>query len=224
MAGTSNLIGTSWIERKAKAAEAGDLAARDQLISAYQREVKRANERARALDRKGYNTGALMQYRKGIDGQFLPQGKTLDIDDMVRNMKRAEKFMKAKTSTIKGENERRSKMFDALRTPQRDKRGRYKQGGAFIKPPPEGMTKLQQERALSRFLTNKHFEELKKNLGSNIIKEASDAINSGIPVGRLSRLFNEYVQENANMPEGELKYDLRQMWGTFTSGKKHMGA
>lgn len=222
MASTINLVGESWIKRKAKAAEAGDAAAMEQLRNVYYREVKTANQRARALDKKGYNTGALIQYRKNLDGQFLSQSKNLEVEDMVRNLKRAEKFMKAKTSKISGENERMAKVYDSLRKPKRDKRGRIV-SSAFIKPPPEGMTKFQQERALSQFFKNKHFEELKKNLGSNIIKEAADAINRGIPVIRLSRLYNEYVRENEGLSAKEKKYDLDILWNTYKSGKMHMG-
>lgn len=211
---SSNLIGTSWINRTATAAENGDLRALQNLQNAYVREVKRANERARSFDKKGISSGALAKYRKGIDGNFLSQSKNLDIDTMVKNMKRAETFMKEKTSTIKGAMEANRKAFETMSKPKRDKRGRITQQ-AFIKPPPEGMSKLQQERALNRFLTNKHFEELKKNFGSNIISQVADAINKGIPVGRLSRLYNEYLNSGKNA-------DLDMVWNSFISGRKHI--
>lgn len=208
------IIGTAWINRKAKAAESGDPEALEQLRTQYVKEVKRANERAREFDRRGMTSGALTTYRKGIDGNFLSQSKKLDIDTMVSNLKRAEKMLKAKTGKVSGELERRHKSYLTMTKPKRDKRGRIT-AQAFIKPPPEGMSKLQQEQALNRFLSNKHFEELKKNLGSNVIKEAADAINRGIPVGRLSRLYNEYVRSNE-------KTDIRAIWNAFTTGEKHI--
>lgn len=210
----SIIIGTSWINRKAKAAERGDPEALEQLRTQYVKEVKRANQNARNLDRHGMDTGALKQYRKNLDGNFISQSKNLDIDTMVSNMKRAEKFLKAKTSTVTGELERQHNQYLALTKPKRDKRGRIT-AQSFVKPPPEGMSKLQQERALNRFLSNKHFEELKKNFGSNVIAQAADAINQGVPVGRLSRLYNEYVRA------GE-RADLDMVWNAFTSGEKHI--
>lgn len=210
----SIIIGTSWINRKAKAAERGDPEALKQLQNQYVREVKRANERARNLDRHGLDTGALKQYRKNLDGNFISQSRNLEIDEMVAGLKRAEKFLKSQTSTVSGEMERRHKNYMSLTKPKRDKRGRII-SQSFVKPPPEGMSKLQQERALNRFLSNKHFEELKKTLGTNVIKEAADAINQGIPVIRLSRLYNEYVRSNE-------KTDIRAIWSAFTTGEKHI--
>ena len=102
---TSIIIGEAWINRTAKAAENNDSAALEQLRSRYVREVKRANQRARTFDQKGMSSPALTQYRKNLDGNFLSQSKNLDIDTMVKNMKRAEKFLKAKTGTIRGEME-----------------------------------------------------------------------------------------------------------------------
>lgn len=211
---SSIIIGTSWINRKAKAAERGDPEALKQLQNQYVREVKRANERARNLDKHGLDTGALKQYRKNLDGNFISQSRNLEIDEMVAGLKKAEKFLKSQTSTVSGEMERRHKNYMSLTKPKRDKRGRII-SQSFVKPPPEGMSKLQQERALNRFLSNKHFEELKKTLGTNVIKEAADAINQGIPVIRLSRLYNEYVRSNE-------KTDIRAIWSAFTTGEKHI--
>ena len=212
---SSIIIGTAWINRTAKQAESGNEAALKSLQNRYVREVKRANERARNLDKHGLDTGALKQYRRNIDGNFLSQSKNLDIDTMVSNLKRAEKFLKSQTSTVSGEMKRRHKNYLTLTKPKRDKRGRII-AQSFVKPPPEGMSKLQHERSLNRFLSNKHFEELKKNFGSNIISQASDAINRGVPVGRLSRLYNEYVRA------GKDNADLDMVWNAFTSGEKHI--
>lgn len=212
---SSIIIGSAWINRTAKQAESGNEAALRNLQNRYVREVKRANERARNLDRHGLDTGALKQYRRNLDGNFLSQSKNLDIDTMVSNLKRAEKFLKSQTSTVSGEMKRRHENYLTLTKPKRDKRGRII-AQSFVKPPPEGMSKLQQERALNRFLSNKHFEELKKNFGSNIISQASDAINRGVPVGRLSRLYNEYIRA------GEDNADLDMVWNAFTSGEKHI--
>lgn len=212
---SSIIIGSAWINRTAKQAESGNEAALKNLQNRYVREVKRANERARNLDNHGLDTGALKQYRRNLDGNFLSQSKNLDIDTMVSNLKRAEKFLKSQTSTVSGEMKRRHENYLTLTKPKRDKRGRII-AQSFVKPPPEGMSKLQQERALNRFLSNKHFEELKKNFGSNIIAQASDAINRGVPVGRLSRLYNEYIRA------GEDNADLDMVWNAFTSGEKHI--
>lgn len=211
---SSIIIGTSWINRTAKQAESGNEAALKSLQNRYVREVKRANERARNLDKHGLDTGALKQYRRNIDGNFLSQSKNLDIDTMVSNLKRAEKFLKSQTSTVSGEMKRRHENYLTLTKPKRDKRGRII-AQSFVKPPPEGMSKLKQEQALNRFLSNKHFEELKKTLGTNVIKEAADAINQGVPVIRLSRLYNEYVRSNE-------KTDIRAIWSAFTTGQKHI--
>lgn len=214
MAGTSIIIGKAWIDRTAKAAEEGNTEALEHLRNQYIREVKRANQRARTFDRKGVSSAALSQYRRGLEGNYISQSRNLDIGTMVKNLNKAEKFLKAKTSTIFGAREAFHKSFITMTKPKRDKRGRIV-SQAFIKPPPEGMSKLQQERALGRFLSNKHFDELKKNLGSDIIAQAADAINRGIPVGRLSRIYNEYLRSGKDA-------DLDMLWKSFTSGKKHL--
>lgn len=214
MAGTSIIIGKAWIDRTAKAAEEGNTEALEHLRNQYIREVKRANQRARTFDRKGVSSAALSQYRRGLEGNYISQSRNLDIGTMVKNMNKAEKFLKAKTSTISGAREAFHKSFITMTQSKRDKRGRIV-SQAFIKPPPEGMSKLQQERALGRFLSNKHFDELKKNLGSDIIAQAADAINRGIPVGRLSRIYNEYLRSGKDA-------DLDIVWKSFTSGKKHL--
>jgi hypothetical protein len=211
---TSIIIGTAWIDRTAKAAENNNSAALDQLRQQYIKEVKRANQRARTFDAKGMSSPALIQYRKNLDGNFLSQSKNLDIDTMVKNMKRAEKFLKAKTGTIRGEMEAVHKSFETMSKPKRDDRGRIV-SQAFIKPPPEGMSKLEQEKKLARFLKNKNFDELKKNLGSGIIAQAAEAINQGVKVGRLSRLYNEYVRSGKEA-------DLDMVWNAFISGEKHI--
>lgn len=214
MARTAIIIGKAWIDRTAKAAEEGNVEALEHLRNQYLREVKRANQRARTFDRKGVSSAALSQYRRGLEGNYLSQSRNLDIGTMVKNLNKAEKFLKAKTSTISGAREAFHKSFMTMTKPKRDKRGRIV-SQAFIKPPPEGMSKLQQERALGRFLSNKHFDELKKNLGSDIIAQAADAINKGIPVGRLSRIYNEYLRSGKDA-------DLDMVWNAFTSGKKHL--
>lgn len=210
----SIIIGTSWIDRKAKAAENNDSAALEQLRKQYVKEVKRANQRARTFDQKGMSSPALTQFRKNLDGNFLSQSKNLDIDTMVKNMKRAEKFLKAKTGTIRGEMEAVHKSFETMSKPKRDDRGRIV-SQAFIKPPPEGMSKLEQEKKLARLLKNKNFDELKKNLGSGIIAQAAEAINQGVKVGRLSRLYNEYARSGKEA-------DLDMVWNAFISGEKHL--
>ena len=211
---SSIIIGKAWIDRTAKAAEEGNTEALEHLKNQYIREVKRANQRARTFDRKGVSSAALSQYRRGLEGNYLSQSRNLDIGTMVKNLNKAEKFLKAKTSTISGAREAFHKSFITMTQPKRDKRGRIV-SQAFIKPPPEGMSKLQQERALGRFLSNKHFDELKKNLGSDIIAQAADAINRGVPVGRLSRIYNEYLRSGKDA-------DLDMVWKSFTSGKKHL--
>lgn len=211
---SSIIIGTAWIDRTAKAAENNNSAALEQLKRQYVKEVKRANQRARTFDQKGMSSPALTQYRKNLDGNFISQSKNLDIDTMVKNMKRAEKFLKAKTGTIRGEMEAVHKSFETMSKPKRDDRGRIV-SQAFIKPPPEGMSKLEQEKKLARFLKNKNFDELKKNLGSGIIAQAAEAINKGVPVGRLSRLYNEYVRSGKDA-------DLDMVWNSFISGDKHL--
>lgn len=210
---SSNLVGTAWINRQAKAAEEGNEQALEYLTRTYYREVKRANQRARTLDQHGMKTGALIQYRKNLDGKFLSQSKKQSVEDMVKGLKRAERFIKAQTSTVSGEMERRRKVFNALEAPKRDKRGRIV--ARPIMRPLEGMSKSKQEAAMSRFLTNKHFEELKKNLGTNVIKQANEAIGHGVPVGRLSRLWNEYVRS-------EQKVAIDAVWNAFIEGHKHI--
>lgn len=210
--GSSNLVGSAWIKRTATAAEVGNQAAFDQLLNTYQREVKRANQRARALDARGMSSGALTQFRKGLDGQYLSQSSNLSIEQMQKNLLKAEKFLKSQTSKIKGETERRAKIFEQFKKPRRDSRGRIT-SQAWIRD--DGtMSIKQQEELLEKFLMNKNFEELKKHLGTNIIGEAAKAIRRGVDVDNLSSLFEEYKRlENS---------DYDHVWKAFVQGEKHI--
>ena len=207
-----NIVGKSWINRKARSAEKGDSDAMNQLINTYVREVKRANQRARELDKRSMSTGALIKYRKGMDGNYLSQSRGLSTSEMKKNLARAEEFLKSQTSTVSGEKARRRKVFDSFSKPKYDENGN-KIRDAWIKPV-SGMSKRQQEAAMNRFFTNKHFEELKKYFGSGIIAEASEAVSKGIPIGRLSRLYNEYLKAE--------KADIDMVWDAWTKGQVHL--
>lgn len=196
-------IGSSWIKQKAKEAKNGNEWALKVLTDQYYKEVKRANQRARELDKRGINSAAKTAFRNAIpEGLFLSQSKKLDVDTMVKNMEIAEKMLKAGTSTVTGAKRVFNKSINTM----------IKKG--FISKP-EGMSNAVFEKQLDRFFKNKHFEELKKFLGSGIIKDASDAIKAGIPIGRISRLFNEYLKN----PD---EHDIYEVWESFTTGDKHL--
>jgi hypothetical protein len=196
-------IGSSWIKRKVKEAKNGDQWALEVLTDQYYKEVKRANQRARELDKRGINSAAKTAFRNAIpDGLFLSQSKKLDIDTMVKNMTIAEKMLTASTSTVTGSKRAFNKSINTM----------IEKG--FISKP-EGMSNAVFEKQLDRFFKNRHFEELKKFLGSGIIKDASDAIKAGIPIGRISRLFNEYLKN----PD---EHDVYEVWESFTTGEKHL--
>lgn len=197
------VIGSSWIKRKAQEAKNGDAWALEVLTDTYYREVKRANQRARELDKRGINSAAKMAFRNAIpEGLFLSQSKKLDVDTMVKNLDIAEKMLKAATSTVTGSKRAFNKSINTM-----------EENGFISKP--AGMSDAEYEKHLTRFFKNKHFEELKKFLGSGIIKDANDAIAAGIPIGRISRLFNEYIK-NPN------DHDIYEVWESFTTGEKHL--
>lgn len=197
------VIGSSWIKQKAKEAKNGNEWSLKVLTDQYYKEVKRANQRARELDKRGINSAAKTAFRNAIpDGLFLSQSKKLDIDTMVKNMTIAEKMLTASTSTVTGSKRAFNKSINTIL-----------EKGVISKP--EGMSNAVFEKQLDRFFKNKHFEELKKFLGSGIIKDASDAIKAGIPIGRISRLFNEYLKDTD-------KHDIYQVWDSFTAGEKHL--
>jgi hypothetical protein len=203
------VIGSSWIKQKAKEAKNGSEWALKVLTDQYYKEVKRANQRARELDKRGINSAAKKGFRSAIsEGQFLSQSKKLDVDTMVKNMEIAENFLKAKTSTVTGYDKAFKKSLHSMLT------SNNKQKKPFISKP-EGMSDAEYEKKMERFFKNKNFEELKKFLGSGIIKDASDAIGAGIPIGRISRLFNEYLKDTD-------KHDIYEVWDSFTAGEKHL--
>lgn len=200
---TVTVIGSSWIKRKAKEAKNGSEWALKVLTDTYYKEVKRANQRARELDKRGINSAAKTAFRNAIpEGLFLSQSKKLDVDTMVKNLDIAEKMLKAGTSTVTGAKRAFNKSINTMR-----------EKGFISKP--EGMSDAEYKKQLTRFFKNKHFEELKKFLGSGIIKDASDAISAGIPIGRINRLFNEYLKN----PD---EHDVYEVWETFTTGEKHL--
>ena len=76
--------------------------------------AKRANQRIAEFEKRGMETAAytrakgfIQEYKELGNGKNFSRRKSLDIDDLMTNIKEESKFLRSQTSTVSGEMKRR---------------------------------------------------------------------------------------------------------------------
>ena len=184
----------------------------DALRALNERLAKRANQRMKELEKRGFETAAytrakgyIQEYKELGNGVNFSRRKSLDIDDLVQNIKEESNFLRSKTSTASGELDRREKIFDTLT--KKDKNGK-----SIIPSVSEVDDRDQYKKKFLDFLDSDVWSEIKKSLyaDTNItMDEAGEAIASGASIADLERAFNTYL-------EGE-ETDLFEIWDNWRS-------
>lgn len=164
----------------------------------YSKAAKRANVRLKALEKAGYTSSPAYQRATWFTGETrdklrFTESKHLNYDELRTAYEEVNIFLQSPASTITSEKERRS-------------------GIEKILPKADRKTKA----AFQRFLSSNAFEELKKVIGTDIVKKGADAIENGAKVSDLNRLFNNFMrrEEQGNL---SLNQDIfSEVWSTWT--------
>lgn len=158
----------------------------NRIREAYVKEAKRANTRLRALEEKGltaspaYERATFFTAEERSSLRFS-QSKRMSLSEMMRSYEEVNAFLADETSSIPGE--------------------RWRQAG-INKILPGGSPS--EKNAMLRFLDSAAFNDLKKTIGTDVVKMAADAIESGAEVSDLNRLYKDYLKREA---EGSLTVD-----------------
>ena len=187
----------------------GDLEA---LREINEKLAKRANQRMKVFEKYGLETAAynraqgfIQEYKELGNGKNFSRRKSLDIDDLVMNIKEESKFLRSQTSTLSGEMKRREKIFNTLT--KKDKSGK-----SIIPSVSEVDDTDTYKKKFFDFLDTDVWNEIKKSLyaDTNItMDEAGEAIAGGASVDDLKKAFNDYLS-------GE-ETDIFEMWDNWRS-------
>lgn len=175
--------------------------------------AKRANTRMKALEDKdmegtyAYNRAKsfIQEYKELGNGVNFSRRKTLDIDDLVLNIKEESNFLRSQTSTASGEQKRRDAIYQTLTTRKiSDKQSKYY--GQTIISAPEG-DKAQQtafKKKFLDFLDSDTWNEIKKDLygdTNQTMDEAAEAVKNGASISDLKAAWDNYVKHDISDPE-----------------------
>lgn len=172
--------------------------------------AKRANQRMVELEKHGFDSTAA--YKRATDwlkekskfsaGQRFSRSKDMSAEDLKDQLVQEANFLRAQTSTRKGELERREHIFESLTT-SNDKRGP-------VIEVPSGMDRDAFKQKFLDFLDDNAWDELKKHIYSqDILNEAGEAMAAGASIDDLTTALEEYKN-------GETNLDLLEIWENWT--------
>ena len=160
--------------------------------------AKRANTRLKALEERGLTSSPAYQRATWWTGDELSrmrfsESKKLSPDKAIEQLEELNAFLGNEYSTISGETARQAGLEKLM---------------------PEGTKK--EKAAMKRFLESDAFSEMKKVIGTDIVKKAADAIEAGAKVGELNKLYRDYLTREA---AGRLTVDqdiYTEVWSEWT--------
>lgn len=180
------------IEDLAGRAAGGDSSALAELGRINSKYGRAANERMRALERKGFETGAYKRAVEELGKARFSQAKTGSAESLLRSLEKVTKFLNYQTSTLSGEMERRANILEGM------ERAGYNVG--------------KDKAAFLRFLESDAWNEIRGMFGSkDAMARVSDAMERGANIGDLVESYNEFT---AGESEAE---DILQVWDGWAS-------
>ena len=191
--------------------ESGDIS---QLQALNETLAKRSNERMRQLEKYDFDSTAAYKRAQSFikESDFaknnrFSRSKKMDIDSLYDQVKQEANFLRWQTSTVKGEMERREKIFDSL-TSQRINPETGNIEDPIIDLPSDMDMDVFKKKFLE-FLDSNAWDELKKHIyQSNILNEAGEAIAAGADVSELKQAITDYVNK-------ETEDDLPTIWDNW---------
>lgn len=187
-------------------AAAGDQSALGWIYEQNKSLSKTANSRMSYLEKKGMETGAYMraQYylgeERGSDRFYT--GKRGGLDSLQENMEQAAQFLRSQTSTVRGEQMRRDRIYDTL------------EENGYIEMPEDADERVRYKKEMDKFFKSDAFDEIKKTIGSAVIATASELVQTGYSVEDLMELYKEYEDSSDS--------DIFMVWDGWLEGKPHL--
>lgn len=177
--------------------------------------AKRSNQRLSQLEKYGFEgTAAYKRAQSFIEdsdyskNERYSRSKKMDIDSLYEQVVNESNFLRWQTSTVKGEMERREKIFESLYSQRIDP-----ETGEIVNPPLDLPTNMDIDvfkKKFLDFLDTDAWEELKKHIyHKNILNEAGEAVAAGASVEDLQRAMTDYVNK-------ETDDDLITIWDNWT--------
>lgn len=163
-----------------QAAEGGSASALAQLRESSKYYGKKGNERITDFEKADMRSEALTRAQHYLDTQqnrnrFSRSGK-LDAYEAYKNASEARRFLRAKTGTVARERKREAAVMEKL------------EKGGYL---PEGMTK-EDQKSFSKFLRSSAWDEIKKTMGSQVMKEVAEGISEGQDIEELILAYQDY--------------------------------
>lgn len=172
--------------------------AENKLRTEYARAAKRANTRLRALEKAGLESSSAYMRATWFTGETrdkmrFSESKKLDIETMRTAFEEVNIFLQSPTSRTSVEKRRRSGIDKIMM-------------GAGEKA----------KNAMMRFLSSTAFGELKKIMGTDIVRKGADAIEAGASVSKLNQLFSDFINREK---AGDLAVNqdiYTEVWSAWT--------
>ena len=171
--------------------------------------AKRVNQRMSELER--YDMEGTAAYKRATDwlensskfsaGQRFSRSKKMTAEDLKDQLIQEANFLRAQTSTRRGEMERREHIFESLT------KGVGGQAPAIEVPEGEDLDSF--KKKFLEFLDDDAWSELKKHIyTSDILDQAGEAIAAGASIDELNQALKDY-----NSGASDLDYDeIWQNW------------
>lgn len=172
--------------------------------------AKRANQRMSELEH--YDMEGTAAYKRATDwleekspysaGQRFSRSSKMSAEDLKNQLVQEANFLRAQTSTRRGEMERREHIFESLT-----------EGDKPIIEVPEGEDRDSFKKKFLEFLDDDAWSELKKHIyTSDILDQAGEAIAAGASIDELNQAIKDYK-------DGVSPLDYDEIWANWTKIK-----
>lgn len=163
-----------------RAAEGGSASALAQLRESSKYYGKKGNERITDFEKADMRSEALTRakhylYTQQGRDRFSRSGK-LDAYEAYKNASEARRFLRAKTGTVARERKREAAVMEKL------------EKGGYL---PKGFSK-ENQKSFSKFLRSSAWDEIKKTMGSQVMKEVAEGISEGQDIEELILAYQDY--------------------------------
>lgn len=156
--------------------------------------AKRANVRLKALEDQDLTASPAYQraetWLKEDSRRRFSESKKLDAESLRAQAYELNTFLESEFSTITGERQRQAGLYSLM--PRATKK---------------------EKNQMRRFLESAAFQEMKKTIGSDVVKKAADAIEAGAKVSDLKRLYSDFLKQEK---QGKFEMDIIDVWDLWT--------
>lgn len=152
----------------------------NKIRESYVQAAKTANRRLARLEEKEFTSSPAYGRATWFTAEErsslrFSESKRMNWNDMMRAYEEVNAFLYDETSTVRGERRREAGLDKIM--PDAD---------------------AKEKDAMIRFLESTAFAEMKKTIGTDIVKKAADAIEAGANVGDLKKLFKDFKAREAS--------------------------